>query len=75
LTESRYEPAQPWFTNAFQEEINQLAVKELLSASDLDVRCEKKRCLPWCRAHKPWGIDVIDVRITGLTMWKLLRSV
>ena len=51
--------------NAFQEEINKRTVKELLSdkreALMADVKTE---VLEKVRGEKPWGIDVVDVRIT-----------
>jgi membrane protease subunit HflC len=51
--------------NAFQEEINKRTVKELLSfkreALMADVKTE---VLDKVRGVKPWGIDVVDVRIT-----------
>ena len=51
--------------NAFQEEINKRTVKELLStkreALTADVKTE---VLDKVRGAKPWGIDVVDVRIT-----------
>ncbi len=51
--------------NAFQEEINKRTVKELLStkreALTADVKAE---VLEKVRGDKPWGIDVVDVRIT-----------
>ena len=51
--------------NAFQEEINKRTVKELLStkreALTADVKAE---VLEKVRGAKPWGIDVVDVRIT-----------
>lgn len=51
--------------NAFQEEINKRTVKELLSdkreALMADVKAE---VLDTVRGAKPWGIDVVDVRIT-----------
>jgi len=51
--------------NAFQEEINKRTVKELLSikreALMEDVKAE---VLGQVRGAKPWGVDVIDVRIT-----------
>ena len=51
--------------NAFQEEINKRTVKELLStkreALTADVKAE---VLEKVRGQKPWGIDVVDVRIT-----------
>ncbi|MFN7711685.1 MAG: protease modulator HflC [Curvibacter sp.] len=51
--------------NAFQEEINKRTVKDLLSlkrdALMNDVRDEVLKAV---RGDKPWGIDVVDVRIT-----------
>ena len=51
--------------NAFQEEINKRTVKELLSlkreALMADVKAE---VLDKVRGAKPWGVDVVDVRIT-----------
>lgn len=51
--------------NAFQEEINKRTVKELLSdkreALMADVKTE---VLDKVRGTKPWGVDVVDVRIT-----------
>lgn len=51
--------------NAFQEEINKRTVKELLSlkreALMADVKAE---VLDKVRGDKPWGVDVVDVRIT-----------
>ncbi|RFO98494.1 protease modulator HflC [Rhodoferax lacus] len=51
--------------NAFQEEINKRTVKELLSlkreALMEDVKAE---VLDKVRGAKPWGVDVVDVRIT-----------
>jgi membrane protease subunit HflC len=51
--------------NAFQESINKRTVKELLSlkreALMADVKAE---VLDKVRGDKPWGVDVVDVRIT-----------
>jgi modulator of FtsH protease HflC len=51
--------------NAFQEEINRRTVKELLAikreALMADVKTEVLKAV---RGDKPWGIDVVDVRIT-----------
>ena len=51
--------------NAFQEEINKRTVKELLSlkreALMADVKAE---VLQKVKGDKPWGVDVVDVRIT-----------
>ncbi len=51
--------------NAFQEEINKRTVKELLSLKREDLMADVKReVLDKVRGVKPWGIDVVDVRIT-----------
>jgi len=51
--------------NAFQEEVNKRTVKELLSAKREEVMDDvKKEVLSQVRGVKPWGVDVIDVRIT-----------
>src|SRR5512133_1938563 len=51
--------------NAFQEEINKRTVKELLSAKREEVMEDvKAEVLSQVRGAKPWGVDVIDVRIT-----------
>jgi membrane protease subunit HflC len=51
--------------NAFQEEINKRTVKELLSAKREEVMEDvKKEVLSQVRGQKPWGVDVVDVRIT-----------
>lgn len=51
--------------NAFQEEVNKRTVKELLAlkreALMADVKAE---VLSAVRGAKPWGVDVVDVRIT-----------
>jgi membrane protease subunit HflC len=51
--------------NAFQEEINKRTVKELLSSQRdelmQDVKAEVQKKL---QGSKPWGIDVVDVRMT-----------
>lgn len=51
--------------NAFQEEINKRTVKELLSlkreALMADVKREVQEVV---KGAKPWGVDVVDVRIT-----------
>ena len=51
--------------NAFQEEINRRTVRELLSTRReqlmADVRREVQEVV---KGAKPWGVDVIDVRIT-----------
>ncbi|MEO5660160.1 MAG: protease modulator HflC [Polaromonas sp.] len=51
--------------NAFQEEINRRTVKDLLSLKREQLMADvKKEVLGVVRGSKPWGIDVIDVRIT-----------
>jgi len=51
--------------NAFQEEINKRTVKELLSTKREELTADvKAEVLEKVRGEKPWGIDVVDVRIT-----------
>jgi len=51
--------------NAFQVEVNKRTVKELLSAKREEVMQDvKAEVLSQVRGAKPWGVDVIDVRIT-----------
>ena len=51
--------------NAFQEEINKRTVKDLLSLSrDILMNDVKREVLDKVRGEKPWGVDVVDVRIT-----------
>lgn len=51
--------------NAFQEEINKRTVKELLSTKREDITSDvKAEVLDKVRGSKPWGVDVVDVRIT-----------
>ena len=51
--------------NAFQEEINKRTVKELLSLQRETLMADVKReVLEKVRGDKPWGVDVVDVRIT-----------
>lgn len=51
--------------NAFQEEINKRTVKELLSLKRETLMADVKReVLESVRGAKPWGVDVVDVRIT-----------
>jgi len=51
--------------NAFQEEVNKRTVKELLSLKREELMSDVKiEVLGQVRGAKPWGIDVIDVRIT-----------
>ena len=51
--------------NAFQEEINKRTVKELLSTKREAITADvKAEVLDKVRGSKPWGVDVVDVRIT-----------
>jgi membrane protease subunit HflC len=51
--------------NAFQEEINKWTVKELLALKRETLMADVKReVLGQVRGAKPWGVDVVDVRIT-----------
>ncbi len=51
--------------NAFQEEINKRTVKDLLSGKREALMADVKReVLEVVKGAKPWGVDVIDVRIT-----------
>ncbi len=51
--------------NALQEEINRRTVKELLSTKREALMVDVKReVLEAVRGSKPWGVDVVDVRIT-----------
>jgi membrane protease subunit HflC len=51
--------------NAFQEEINKVTVKELLSTKREKLTADvKAEVLEKVGGAKPWGIDVVDVRIT-----------
>ncbi|MGP3508598.1 protease modulator HflC [Paracidovorax citrulli] len=51
--------------NAFQEEVNRRTVRELLSTKrDALMSDVKKEVLEVVKGTKPWGVDVVDVRIT-----------
>lgn len=51
--------------NAFQEEINKFTVKELLSTKrEAITAAVKAEVLSKVKGSKPWGVDVVDVRIT-----------
>lgn len=51
--------------NAFQEEINKRTVKDLLADKREALMADVKReVLEAVRGAKPWGMDVVDVRIT-----------
>ena len=51
--------------NAFQEEVNKHTVKELLSTKREAISAAvQAEVLEKVRGAKPWGVDVVDVRIT-----------
>ena len=51
--------------NSFQEEVNRRTVRELLSTKrDALMEDVKREVLEAVRGAKPWGVDVVDVRIT-----------
>jgi membrane protease subunit HflC len=52
--------------NAFQEEVNKRTVRELLSTRREQLMADVKRQVITAvsGAEKPWGMDVVDVRIT-----------
>ena len=51
--------------NAFQEEINKRTVKDLLSTKrEVLMNDVKKEVLDVVKGGKPWGVDIIDVRVT-----------
>jgi modulator of FtsH protease HflC len=51
--------------NAFQEEVNRFTVRELLSSKREQLMADVKREVQEVvKGSKPWGVDVIDVRIT-----------
>lgn len=51
--------------NALQEEINKRTVKDLLSLRREALMADVKReVLEVVRGNKPWGVDIVDVRIT-----------
>lgn len=51
--------------NAFQEEVNKHTVKELLSAKrDAVMNDVRREVLKVVKGDKPWGVDVVDVRVT-----------
>ena len=51
--------------NSFQEEINKRTVKDLLADKREALMADVKReVLESVRGAKPWGVDVVDVRIT-----------
>jgi len=51
--------------NAFQEEINRRTVRELISTRRETLMADVKReVLEAVKGEKPWGVDIVDVRIT-----------
>ncbi len=51
--------------NAFQEEINKRTVKDILSLKrEVLVGDVKREVLEVVKGAKPWGVDIVDVRIT-----------
>ncbi len=53
--------------NAFQENINKRTVRDLISARREDVMNDVKReVLSVVKGAKPWGVDVVDVRVTRI---------
>ena len=53
--------------NAFQENINKRTVRDLISARREDVMNDVKReVLEVVRRGNPWGMDVVDVRVTRI---------
>jgi len=51
--------------NAFQEEINRRTVQELISSKREEVMSNVKRAVDQAvKGDKPWGIDIVDVRLT-----------
>jgi membrane protease subunit HflC len=51
--------------NAFQEEINRRTVQDLISSKREEVMSDVKRVVSQAvKSDKPWGIDIVDVRLT-----------
>src|SRR3954462_10909179 len=51
--------------NAFQEEVNRFTVRELLSVKREQLMADvKHEVLGVVKGAKPWGVDIVDVRIT-----------
>ena len=51
--------------NAFQEEVNRRTVQDLISTKREQTMADVKReVLEAVKCSKPWGIDIVDVRIT-----------
>jgi modulator of FtsH protease HflC len=52
--------------NAFQEEINKRTVRDLLASRDSLVADVKREVQQAVQGAKPWGVEVVDVRITRI---------
>ena len=51
--------------NAFQEEINKHTVRDIIAAEREELMADvKRKVLDVVRGEKPWGVDIIDVRLT-----------
>jgi membrane protease subunit HflC len=51
--------------NAFQEEVNRATVRDILSVKrDALMANVKREVLAAVKGDKPWGVDIVDVRIT-----------
>jgi membrane protease subunit HflC len=51
--------------NAFQEEINRRTLQDLISSKREEVMNDVKRMVAQAvKSDKPWGIDIVDVRLT-----------
>jgi membrane protease subunit HflC len=51
--------------NAIQEEVNRFTVRELLAAKREQIMSDvKAEVLTAVKGAKPWGVDIVDVRIT-----------
>ncbi|WP_296871873.1 protease modulator HflC [Tibeticola sp.] len=51
--------------NAFQEEVNRATVRDILSLKrDALMANVKREVLAAVKGDKPWGVDIVDVRIT-----------
>lgn len=51
--------------NAFQEEVNRATVRDILSLKrDTLMANVKREVLAAVKGDKPWGVDIVDVRIT-----------
>ena len=51
--------------NAFQEEINKHTVRDIISTEREELMTDvKRKVLEVVRGENPWGVDIIDVRLT-----------